>query len=150
MGMAEMEAVGCEEGTGGGEEAKRPEPEWGVIGVECEAVARVEEKYGRCGRDLQSPNGAFSGRAHQDQPSLHMPDQADPLRPCAREPMTERLGFNDGCSQDQTAEASKARGAVGGKAASAVARTERCNSRARQQMAGRERLAVDSPVCVMA
>jgi hypothetical protein len=100
MDMVEVGAVGCEKGTGGDEE-KRPEPEWDVIGVECEAVARLEEKYGRYGRDLQSSNGAFSGRAHQDQPSLHMPDQADPLRPCAREPTTERLGFNDGCSQEQ-------------------------------------------------
>lgn len=124
-GMVEMEGAGYEKGTGERGKEKRRGPEWGAIGVECEAVARVEERCDRYGRDLLNPNGAFSGRAHQDQPSLHMPDQADPLRPCARELMTERLGYNDGCSQDQTAEASRARGAAGGKAASAVARTEK-------------------------
>jgi hypothetical protein len=43
--------------------------------VECETVEDGVERLGRCAPDLLNPNKASSGRARQDQPSLHMPDK---------------------------------------------------------------------------
>jgi hypothetical protein len=51
------------------------EPERDMSEVEREAVEEGVERRGRCAPDLLNPNEASSGRARQDQPSLHMPDK---------------------------------------------------------------------------
>jgi hypothetical protein len=53
MDTAEMEAAGCGLGSDGmgEEEEKRRGPRWGVMKVECEAVAWVVEKCDRYGQD---------------------------------------------------------------------------------------------------
>jgi hypothetical protein len=65
--------------------------------------------------------------------------------------MTEQLGNDNGCSQDQTAEASRARGAAGGKSGLGSSKGQKgSSSPARQQMVGRRVLADNSPICVIA
>jgi hypothetical protein len=71
---AEMGVVDCVLGSGEILE-KEPGPERDMSEVECEAVEEGVERRGRYGPSLLNPNEASSGRARQDQPSLHMPDK---------------------------------------------------------------------------
>lgn len=79
---SERAAGGCEEDTGV-EGGRRPGPEWDARQDEWvgrEAEGGVES--GRYRQDCPSPNEVSSGQARPDQPSLHIANRRDPLRPC--------------------------------------------------------------------
>jgi hypothetical protein len=140
-GRAVTVAVSCVEGSEDGVgEVKRPGPDGDVITVEwvgSEAAEGGVEIRGRYTQYCRSPNGVSSGRARQDQPSLHMTDE---IRSGHAAMYDRAFGLRlptCGCSQDQTAKASRvAGGSWCQERPRQSQRTKGSNSRARQRRDG--------------